>query len=214
MQITRHEIITEDELLSRIQRTRLKGHGQPMIYEGARLVLARRTHPLTLYPAQRYVLRDDLERILELHAAFRQQGVDIFALDGGLMFWLRDPENPDTEVGPIPLTPPVVEMSLEPDGRRLPLINDGMHRVYAALQLRSVINVVMVHDVPTEFPYYAFALPNGWSDVQELTALPEDFVKKSYRDPDNYKALFRDFNEVFPGVQKQRPRSNPAHLKP
>ncbi|MBF0322245.1 MAG: hypothetical protein HQL62_04755, partial [Magnetococcales bacterium] len=85
---------------------------------------------------------------------------------------------------------------------------------YAAMRLESLINVVMVHNVPGEFPYYAYALPNGWSDVQELTELPEGFVKKSYRDPENYKSLFRDFNEVFPGVQKQRPRSNPGHLRP
>jgi hypothetical protein len=43
--------------------------------------------------------------------------------------------------------------------------------------------------------------------------LPDNYVKKVYRDPQNYKALFRDFNEHFPGVQKRRKRSNPAHLR-
>jgi hypothetical protein len=46
-----------------------------------------------------------------------------------------------------------------------------------------------------------------------VAELPDVYVKKAYRDKDNYKALFRDFNEVFPGVQKQRKRSNPGHLK-
>jgi hypothetical protein len=48
--------------------------------------------------------------------------------------------------------------------------------------------------------------------VAELEDLPDEFQKKEYRLPDNYKALFRDFNAVFPGVQKQRKQSNPIHL--
>ena len=46
----------------------------------------------------------------------------------------------------------------------------------------------------------------------ELEELPDNFQKKAYRVPENYKALFRDFNAVFPGVQQERTRSNPAHL--
>ena len=49
--------------------------------------------------------------------------------------------------------------------------------------------------------------------VEELEELREGYQKKEYRDPENYKALFRDFNEIFEGVQKQRPRTNPANLK-
>ena len=48
--------------------------------------------------------------------------------------------------------------------------------------------------------------------VAELEELPATFQKKEYRVPGNYKALFRDFNAVFPGVQAERRRSNPAHL--
>ena len=46
----------------------------------------------------------------------------------------------------------------------------------------------------------------------ELEELPDSFQKKEYRVPGNYKALFRDFNAVFPGVQAERKQSNPAHL--
>ena len=46
----------------------------------------------------------------------------------------------------------------------------------------------------------------------ELEELPDSFQKKAYRVPGNYKALFRDFNAVFPGVQAERKQSNPAHL--
>ena len=75
------------------------------------------------------------------------------------------------------------------------------------------INVVLARNVPPEYPYYAYALSDGWAHVEELEELREGYQKKEYRNPENYKALFRDFNEIFEGVQKQRPRSNPAHLK-
>ena len=60
---------------------------------------------------------------------------------------------------------------------------------------------------------FAYALEDGWARVEELDELREGYQKKEYRNPENYKALFRDFNEIFEGVQKQRPRSNPTHLK-
>lgn len=213
MKITRIETIDEGELLARFATTRLKGHGQPLIYGNARLELVRGVDPATLYPAQRYVLKQDHQRLHDLYHLFRMRGIDIFNLDGGLFFWLADPEAPQGEEGPIPLMPPVVELSHEPDGRVLPLINDGMHRVYTAMRLGVPINIVLAHDVPREYPYYAFALENGWKDVVELEELPENFVKKSYRDPEQYKALFRDFNAVFEGIQKQRKQTNPASLR-
>ena len=93
------------------------------------------------------------------------------------------------------------------------LINDGIHRVYAARKRGRKINVVLARNVPSEYPYYAYALEDGWAQVRELAELQEGYQKKEYRNPENYKALFRDFNAVFEGVQKQRPLTNPAHLK-
>ena len=48
---------------------------------------------------------------------------------------------------------------------------------------------------------------------EQFDELREGYQKKEYRNPENYKALFRDFNEIFEGVQKQRPRTNPESLK-
>lgn len=212
MNITRIEKISEDALLKRVRQTRLRGHGQPLIYEKAQLALVRHADPRTLYPAQNYILRADHQRLRDLHDAFLARGHDIFALEGGLHFWMQE-GNADTEEGPIPLTPPVVEMSQEPGGRTIPLINDGMHRVYTAMQLQKSIHILLVHNVPEQWPYYAYARETGWDGVEELTELPDNYVKKSYRDPEHYKALFRDFNHVFPGIQKQRKSSNPKHLR-
>ena len=87
-----------------------------------------------------------------------------------------------------------------------------MHRIHTARKLGLPINVILAQKVPVTFPYYAYPLKNGWNDVAELDYIPNDFVKKTYRDKDNYKALFRNFNAVLPGIQKQRIRQAGAKL--
>jgi hypothetical protein len=185
------EPFNREALLSRLRQTRLMGHGGARVYEHATLKV-QTFDPLDLTPAQRYVLMPNVRRILDLHDA-----VGVFALDGGVY------------LDGIPLLPPVVERSTEPDGREVWLINDGIHRVYAAHLAGSPINVVTVDGA--SHPYYALAA--SWEEVVELEELPDGFQKKAYRVPDNYKALFRDFNAVFPGVQQERKKSNPAFLR-
>jgi hypothetical protein len=186
------EPLSPDDLLARLRETCLMGHGGARVYRHATLEI-QTFDPLELTPAQRYVLMPGVRRILELREAL---DVDIFALEGGVF------------LDGTPLLPPVVERSEEPDGRTVWLINDGIHRVYAAHLAGSPINVVTVDGA--SHPYYALAA--SWEDVVELEELPETFEKKRYRVPGNYKALFRDFNAVFPGVQRERKKSNPAHL--
>ncbi len=170
MHITRFETMTEAELLSRVGRTRLKGHDQYPIYEGSQLaLLPMNTDDLT--PAQRYVLDEDVRRVHALRTYFLEKGIDIFALKGGILFWYR--EDDGSEEGPVPLVPPVVEESLEPGNRTVLIVNDGMHRVYAAREMGLDINCIVVRKVPAQFPYYAYALPGGWSEVIRLTEIPD-----------------------------------------
>ena len=106
----------------------------------------------------------------------------------------------------MPVIPPIAEQSpADGLGEGVWLINDGMHRIYAARSLGLPIHIVAVGDVPEEYPYYAFPLPGGWQDVELHDALPSGFRKKNYRHPGHHKAYFRDFNAQFPGVQEQRP---------
>ncbi len=196
------------ELLARLRGTRLRGFGGAQPYAAAALTLAPAVDPACLAPAQRYVLKAGVARILELRGALLEHGVDVFALDGGAL--VRTSEAPEELV---PVIPPIVEESHEPDGRVVSIINDGIHRVFAARSLGLPVSVVIARGVPREYPYYACATAGGWSDVLELDELPDGFQKKTYRIPDNYKALFREFNEVFPGVQQERKKSNPAHLR-
>jgi hypothetical protein len=194
---------TESELLSRLRETRLMGFGRPLVYENATLELVRNADPQTLVPAQTYVLKQNIANILKLHETFMAVGIDLFSLTGCLYF-KTDTMPEDT--APKPFIPPVVEESVEPDGRKVLLINDGMHRVYAALKLNRPLNIVLARNVNRDYPYYAYPLPHGWADVKEEDVLGKDYVKKTYRYPENYKAYFRDFNSVLDGIQEERKR--------
>lgn len=202
------EPFDKDALLAALRRTPLRGFEKALVYQDADLSIAPGLDPQALTPAQRYVLRPTIDRLIELRGVLLPHGTDLLSLDGGA--WISTSHHPQER---IPLIPPIVEESLEPDGSRVLLINDGLHRVAAASQLGLPISVVLVRGVSQEHPYYAYALPSGWSEVQQLQALPDVYEKKSYRLPHNYKALFREFNAVLPGVQEQRKRSNPDRLK-
>lgn len=211
MKIIRHKLLSEAELLGRLKETRLRGFGQFPVYREATLAIVEQFDIDLLTPPQRYVLKDGVNTILDLATAFIQKGVDIFALRGALLFWLEgmDPEKDP----PIPFLPPVVEESLERDGNIIALVNDGMHRTYAARKMGRNINVVLVKNVPLEYPYYAYPLAKGWSEVEEISELTDGYKKKEYRNPEDYKALFRDFNAVFEGVQKDRKKTSPVEIK-
>ncbi len=199
MDITRYELFDTDELLNNIKKTRLLGFDQAYVYENADIALKEAVNPNTLIPAQRYVLDSIYRSVVALYEAFSKKSINIFALKGGLFFWKL--EN-GQEIGPIPLIPPVIETSVNANGLTVDLINDGMHRVYTATSLGVPINIVYIHNA--SHPYYAYPLIHGWEDVRKLNTLPKGFVKKTYRDAVNYKALFRNFNDRFPGIQEKR----------
>lgn len=195
------------ELIAGLRQTPLRGFGRARPYQLAELSLERGVDPETLAPAQSYVLREGVERTLELRAALIEHGVDPFDLVGGVRF--RTADDPGSLR---PLLPPIAEESVEADGRAVTLVADGLHRVYAARSLGLPITVLSVRGLPPEYPYYAFPSEGGWAGVEQLDRLVEGRQKKRYRMPEGYKQLFRDYNEVFPGVQDQRPQTNPAHL--
>jgi hypothetical protein len=207
MDIVSAERFGRDHLLAEIAKTRLRGFDGAQPYRTAVLDLVPAIDPDTLTPSQNYVLTPGVKKILELRTALLRRDIDIFALDGGLHVCTSD--DPD-EV--IPVIPPIVEESKEPDGRTVLIINDGIHRVFAARSLNMPISVVVIRGVPAEYPYYAYALRTGWSEVVELPELPDNYQKKEYRQPTGYRALYRDFNAIFPGVQKIRKQSNPTHI--
>lgn len=199
--------IPRQALLASLRQVRLRGFGGALPYAHARIDLVEALDPHLAAPAQNYVLRSGVQKAMALRSRLASWGVDPFALDGGLT--LRTSADPATARA---LLPPILEESCEADGSTVLLVADGLHRVFAARSLGLPLSVVVIRDA--SHPYYAFPLDGGWSGVQLLDELPGDYQKKAYRQPDNYKALFRDFNAVFPGVQEQRARSNPSFLRP
>ena len=77
MQILSVELFPAEQLLSRIQKTRLRGFdgAQPYIDASLELVDALDTEALT--PAQKYVLTPGVNKVLELRTALLAEGVDI-----------------------------------------------------------------------------------------------------------------------------------------
>ncbi|HUA74961.1 MAG TPA: hypothetical protein VL988_09420 [Solirubrobacteraceae bacterium] len=208
LEIAAVERFDRETLLGALRRTPLRGHGQARIYERAELELTAPLPTGSFVPAQRYVLAPGVRTMLALRQGLLAQGADLFDLQGGA--YVRLAADPD-EV--IPVTPPIVEESHEPDGRKVLLIADGLHRVYAAHAEGLPISVVLVRELPAELPYYAYALPGGWAEVSSIEELPDSYEKKHYRQPSGYKALFREYNAVIPGIQKDRKKSNPPHLQ-
>lgn len=203
MKIEIVEMLSEESTIERLRRVRLRGHGSPEIYRDADISFVTIDEPEILAPAQRYIMRDTVKKIIEIRAAVAQQyRINLFNLYGAVFLKI------DGET--VPFLPPILEATIG----GTPLICDGMHRVASSIFLDRSIRCIFISGVPAEFPYYALPNPNGWQDVSQLSYLPEGFLKKTYVDPTNYKSLFRDFNAVFPGVQKDRAKSNPAGVNP
>lgn len=186
----------EEELLDRLRRVTLLKRPDVYVYRDAALSLEE--IPVEdLYPAQRYVLVHELQKVRHLKWELERFGFDLFHLNGYLKIWL---EGEDEAVD---LLPPVVEESVERNGRLVNLINDGMHRLYLAYLEWVVPQVVLVRGVPEDLPYYAFPMPEQWKGVQVVRDLPPGYIKKWHRIRDHH-SLYRNFNSAFDNVGAPR----------
>jgi hypothetical protein len=197
--------IPEAELTSRLRvLTLLNSTVRP--YEAAEIRFAS-VPPDLLFPAALYVARPNLERQRTLREALLRQGADTLDLHGGVEFQTGN------EVWTV--IPPVVEFQSEsaefhprkpgdpgspPAEVEIPLINDGLHRVWLARELGVPVRVALIRGVPAAYPYYAF--PAGWSRVKLLDDVPADKAARKRHRTADYYALYRDFGPL--GVGKPR----------
>ena len=199
MYLLDYQTIAFPECCKRLKRTRLVGYNHELVYENARISMQYGLDPRDIYPTQRYILKPLMLRTAELYQSLLWKGIDLMELTGGL--WLKVRED-DGVIKEFHLTPPLVEIAQHRDtGEDVYLLADGMHRMALAIQQGYPINVILIDGVSR--PYYAYPL-KGWSEVQVFENLPTGFVKKYYRDPDNYKLLFRDYDIGFPNIQPKR----------
>jgi len=185
------------EFFEKLRQVPLRGFNGLKPYLNAEISLTK-VSPESLTPCQNYLLKPILASQAVLWAQLKtNHSVDILNLTEDYTVEFNG------EV--IPVLPPIVEESFESCGRTMLIINDGMHRISYARATNQRINVIIIRNVEFGYPYYAFPNENGWKDVKLLDELPVGFIKKTYRFPDKYRDYFRDFNAIFPGVQKERP---------
>ena len=196
--IERVEHFPSDDLVTRLRRVTMLKRPEIFIYQHAEISLQEMDTEV-LFPAQSYVLVQEMQKVRRLKWELARLGYDLFRLEGYIKIWLEGEDHP------IDLLPPVVEESVERNGRVVNIINDGMHRLYLAYLEWTIPQVVFVRDLPAELPYYAFPNPAQWSGIKWVESLPEGFVKKWHRIAD-YKTLYRDFNSAFDNVGGPRGR--------
>lgn len=198
IRLERVEHYPVEDLVGRLRRVSLLKRPDVRVYERAAVSLEQIAVGC-LYPAQRYVLVQELHKVRHLKWELDRFGYDLFRLDGYVKLWFVG------EAHPIDLLPPIVEESVERDGRVVNLINDGMHRLYLAFLEWVTPQVVFIRGVPREFPYYAFPNPSQWQGIDFMDSLPEGYIKKWHRIAD-YKTLYRNFNSAFDHVGAPRGR--------
>jgi hypothetical protein len=183
-------IIGNKNLISKLMTVKLKGKNQFPIYNMAERLSYITLEINSLSPCQNYVMKPTIDKILDINKSIPE----CFDLTIGLMIDHGD------EI--IPFLPPIIEEH-EIEGKIHLIVMDGMHRLYTARKIgETSINCILIQGL--KYPYYAYPLENGWKDVVELDVMVPGFEKKRYTEPDDYKALFRDINAVFPGIQKKR----------
>lgn len=197
LRVKQHSV---DELITLMRRVPLLGNAEVMPYKDATISLEKIQTDL-LAPAQHYVLQANLEQQRNLRLELAKHGIDLFCLNG---FVEMEVEGQERMIG---LLPPVVEESIEANGRVAHLICDGMHRVYLSRLEWTCPQVVFVRGIPKSTPYYAYPNPGGWGDVKIVSQLADErgekILKKWHR-IENHKSLYRDFSVPFSNLSVPR----------
>jgi len=193
------ERFSADELVRRLKDVTMLEDPQVKPYENAFISLENIAVE-DLHPPQRYALKQELHKVRALKWALEDHGVDLFNLNGFVRLRLSGYEEP------VDLLPPIIEESIEKNGRVAHIICDGMHRIYLAYLEWVIPQVVFVRGLPKRLPYYSFPIPDcDFTKIELRDDIPHGFIKKWHRIERN-KTLYRDFNSAF--VNVGGPRGN------
>lgn len=188
MKITKITMYPQEELIHRLREVTLTD-GVTKPYAKSDISICRiNFHDINF--AQSYVLKSDFEKIRKLNDSFLQFGFNIANIPTYFDITLNSGEN-------FPYIPPIIEWA-EGEGN---YVSDGMHRLSFIHSFFEIHPAVVLVKNPSK-PYYAYSTYSDWDNIPDVDERPK--FRKTYRDPDNYKALFRDYNSQFPGIQRDR----------
>lgn len=179
------KLLSQNTVIDLLRNVQCVGHNQEKPYANADIKFEYGVYRADTTPAQAYVLRPKLE-FLSIRYDRIEYLFDFNVRHHGCGFLIDG----------VPLLPPILE------GDEM-LVCDGMHRIQSA-HMYGAQPFCAIHITNPSLPYYAYPLEGGWDAVQVLESIPTGYVKKNYREPENHKALFRNFNAQFPGIQEKR----------
>jgi hypothetical protein len=196
---------SQEDLVDRLRRVKLRGQEIYPYFDA--FISVEKLDPAKLSPCQRYVLLPELRKIEQVRWRLLGMNVDIFDLGGYV-----EVASPNDEVtlkrkemtyDRVDVLPIIVEEDITPFGEVRQIINDGMHRAYLAYQMGVFINVAYIRGADQRYPYYSYALPEGWQGVHLIDQLTPGYPKK-FHTRANHKELFRDFTSQFNNLSVSR----------
>lgn len=183
-----------DRLERMMRDVRLRGDPLAKIYEHA-TIRPRKCMISDLTPLSLYVLRPQIAQHKKMFWNLQSYNQNLFDL-AGLMDYSQAGST-------YTLTPPIVETYLEPTtGEWVTVIIDGLHRIYAALELGfDEVWVIEVSGVSPLLP--PVALPVAWSELQLCSQVPPTESKRRYR----YQSL-EDYPDIRAATSATVTREN------
>ena len=183
-----------NELEKRVREVTLMGDPdiKPYAHERVKIEL-KKIDPRFVRPVSFYYRGLSLEfQKLFRKTMLEEHNIDTFNLDRAYMFQFQLPGFPERMI-----MPPIIEISLY-DGD-LPIVMDGIHRTYYALQQGSDINSMIISNVI--IPYYGVPMPDGWATMKNSVLIPPNAEKRKFRfrHEDLLYALYRDFGPLKVG---------------
>jgi len=189
---------TKKELIKRLHNVTLLKNESVFPYKEA-VIKLESIKINDIYPSQFYFLQPSLDKTDEIKKALKENNLDLFNLNGYLEYDTAD-DNSYT------FLPPIVEYQPDKNGKIVPILNDGVHRVvYARQNGIESIQVISVKNIDEKYPIMGYPNPNGWNDIKKVEKAPETKDKRIWRIPAELGyTLYRNFNSAFENVGKPR----------
>lgn len=205
--IIRH--IEFEELEKMIRRVPLKGkdesNNEIFVYKNASINLRKDINPMEVNPSTFYLIKSNMDKQRLIRDELMAIRYDSLHLDCAI-------EILNNENKVCTLMPPVIEVTprvvtyIPREGEiayassytiQIPIINDGAHRVYMALESNETFNAIWISGADQSYPFYA--LPNEWEKVRIVDSVPSTKEEKKLYVLPNVYHLYRDFGIIGVG---------------